>query len=149
MISFQLLVPNTDECDIPDGRDKGVEVSIGNWNREGFWIPLAFYYASIRKNNQDIIHIGDFSDNNELVKIRGYIVGAKLIASSTSETLEICDPSFVSHGVQLRWLMTSIHPKSNDPPADVWALDNVDMVYVEGNTSQVLIHDTFESQEIK
>ena len=135
---------------MPDGRDKGIELSLRNWDSGGDWTPLAFYFASVRNPRPSGIRVGDFSPENDQVTIRGHIVKAKMISGSVMEAVEICDEFYLLHGrLQLRWLQTSLHPKTNGPPVDVWVLDDVEVIYFDGQDSEVLLCDDFEYQQIK
>ena len=149
-MSFQLTFLDTNECDRPDSADKGVELALGNWNSDGYWIPLVYYHQSYDRRAN--IEIGRFSlqpQGQVSLGLRGYSVSARLNQIVQQKYLEICDPEYLNHShIQFRWLQTSTHPKANAPPVDVWMLDNVTVIYVSGSSHQTLINDNFDSSGV-
>ena len=147
-ISFLLEFFDSSHCDVPDSADKGVEFSVGNWNNDGFWLPLAYYHTALSRREE--IRVGEFMEVNaqSFVHIRGYDVPANQVERSINVTLELCDPNiFRREDVQFRWLGTSRHPVSNTPPVDVWALDHVSIRIEAPKGSRTLVPDNFDSLE--
>ena len=148
VISFLLEFFGT-PCDQPNSADKGIELAVGNWENDGYWIPLAYYHHDYSRREQ--IRIGDFT-SRDLLTIRGYDVPAKQVEGSKFETLELCRPAnnlSSLDGMQLRWLQTSRHPEDNTPPVDVWALDNVSVEVWSGGGRYQLMRDDFDSDQLK
>ncbi len=147
VINFLLAFLDDATCDSPASADKGVELSIGNGDGNGYWIPVAYYYQSLRRRPE--IEIGTFKSDTSVI-IRGFTVAATKIDGSLSASLEICGPELLAHShIQLRWLETSRHPVRSPPPVDVWTLDNVTIEYINGSSINTLLHDTFDSQILK
>ena len=124
---------------------------MGNWEKDGYWIPLRYYYSdgtgTIRRNK---IYIGNF-DLTRLnqqplsLSLRGFDVPVKRI-NETNVSLEICNQEYLKHGyIQFRWLQTSTSRVNKDPPVDVWALDNVTIRLVSNESSEILLMDNFDN----
>lgn len=136
------------ECDPPSGADKGVELAVGNWEGDGYWIPIAYYYATTSRRRR--VRIGSFNDDFMSVCIRGYEVTATNITGPISTSVEICDPALLEQSwVQFRWLQTARHSNEKVPPVDVWVLDDVSVEYVSGNVIIPLLQDKFDSPTLK
>ena len=146
VITFQLEFLNTNGCDKPESRDEGVELAVGNWEQDGHWIPLGYYYSG--NKNRSKIKIGDFSSNSdeEFLSLRGFDVPVKSINETKNVSLEICNQEYLKHGyIQFRWLQTSTNRVTNEPPVDVWALDNVTIRLVSNESSEILLMDNFDN----
>ena len=127
--TFQLEFLSRNECNKPESRDEGVELAVGNWEKDGYWIPLRYYYPNTI--HQKKIKIGEFSccSDEESLSLRGFDVPAKRVNETKNVSLEICNQEYLKHGyIQFRWLQTSTNNASKDPPVDVWALDNVTII---------------------
>lgn len=77
---------------------------------------------------------------------------ATLVESSKFETLEICEPDYFRAGrIRFRWLEISRYHGHDIPPVaiDVWSLDNVTIMWTNGEHQQTLLKDDFESQNLK
>lgn len=147
-MKFLLEFLNSGKCDPPSGADKGVELAFRNWEGDGYWIPISFYYRNSSRRLR--IAVGRSDNNFMSVMIRGYEVHTTNIPGPTFVSLEICDPVLLDHShVQFRWLETARHNREMPTPVDVWLLDNVSIEYVNGNTTTVLLQDTFDSLELK
>lgn len=145
---------STPYCDTADSAEKGVELSLGDWDSDGYWVPLVYYHRSFSR--RPAIRIGEFSPSQQdppgvSVRIRGYDVPAEIVRSSIIETLEICDSDYLRDGrIQFRWLETSYRLAKSPPVAqDVWTLDNVNITWMSGEYHQTLLWDDFKSQELK
>ena len=133
-------------CDEPEGIDEGVELAVGNWEKDGYWIPLRYYYSG--KDIQPKIKIGNFSSTSdeESLSLRGFDVPVKRINKTMNISLEICNQAYLKHGyIQFRWLQTSKHSQMNDPPVDAWALDHVTIRLVNNESSEILLMDNFDN----
>lgn len=135
---------STFKCDTPDSADKGVELAVGNWGNDGYWIPLIYFHQSYSRREE--IRIGEFTNTPSTLRIRGYDVRTKLVQSVENVTLELCDPAYFRYGdIQFRWLETSRHPNTNVPPVDVWMLDDVTIELNAVNTNRTLLQDNLDS----
>lgn len=145
-MSFLLGFLGTGECDTPSSGDKGVELAVGNWKGEGYWIPVAYYFESLSRRPE--INIGTLTSNS--ARIRGYTVATTMVDGSINASLEICDPTILEHShIQFRWLETTRHSKQKPTPLDVWLLDDITIEYITGSVTRTLLRETFESQILK
>ena len=116
-------------CDDPDEFDEGVEVSVGNRDRDGYWVPL-HYFANTEKSGYDNPPVGPVNSQEQTVNIRGYTVpytiqnGSKTISMS----VYVCG-ELLRDGVQIRWLqtVTSFITKSS---RDRVTLENVSIPHI-------------------
>ena len=87
---------------------EGIEVSMGNWDRDSHWIPLHFFSAG---NNNDPYRIpfGPINITDSTVVIRGYDVPYTFRNSNQplSVNWSVCGEMFVRDGLQFRWLQTA------------------------------------------
>ena len=119
-------------CNAPDKFQEGVEVSVGNWDGNGDWIPLHYY--TINNEDSDSIHFGELNFTSKTVKIRGYTVPYSIQYDDMplSATLTVCGEKMLRDGVQIRWLQTTrifdIAPYN--APVDSLALDNISISVV-------------------
>ena len=121
---------------------------MGNWEKDGYWIPLRYYYSSTTHRKK--IKIGDFtltSSNHKPISLslQGFDVPAKWINETQNVTLEICNQELKHGYIQFRWLQTSQNRVTKDPPVDVWALDNVTIRLVSSESSEILLMDNFDN----
>ena len=121
---------------------------MGNWEKDGYWIPLGYYYYDNKR--QDKIKIGKFSSNSdeEFLSLRGFDVPAKNFYGNknVSVSVEICNQKYLKHGhIQFRWLQTSTNIVTKDPPVDVWALDNVTIRLLSNESWKILLMDNFDN----
>ena len=124
---------------------------MGNWEKDGYWIPLRYYYYDTQRQNK--IKIGKFSSNSdeEFLSLRGFDVPAKKIKDfngnkNVSVSVEICNQKYLKHGhIQFRWLQTSTNKVTKDPPVDVWALDNVTIRLLSNESWKILLMDNFDN----
>ena len=118
---------------------------MGNWEKDGYWIPLRYYYSNT--NPRKKIKIGDFSCCiNTSLSLRGFDVPVKRINETQNVSLEICNQEYLKYGyIQFRWLQTSTNRVNIDPPVDVWALDNVTIRLVSSESSEILLMDNFDN----
>ncbi|XP_064400246.1 adhesion G-protein coupled receptor G6-like [Halichondria panicea] len=150
-LSFELnLLPGN--CESDKFFDEGVEVSVGNWENDGQWIPLKFFASSLmrppahRKLNIDIdpqnIDISPFAQKS--INIRGYTV--PIVMQNNTNPLyvnfSVCGNNIVRSGVQFRWLQTAsvfVTSVYGNDIRDVWTMNSVSTsnpICVSKNTVQ-------------
>ena len=123
-LSFVLNL-QPEHCDFLKFFDEGVEVSVGNWDNNGQWIPLMYFTNSLNRSTHDI-KVGE-SDGAK-VKIRGYTV--PFLVQNTTDPLRVnltvCGESVVRRGLQIRWLQTtSLYVATSYEVKDTWTLNAV------------------------
>lgn len=139
-------------CESDKFFDEGVEVSVGNWENDGQWIPLKFFASSLmrppahRKLNIDIdpqnIDISPFAQKS--INIRGYTV--PIVMQNNTNPLyvnfSVCGNDIVRSGVQFRWLQTAsvfVTSVYGNDIRDVWTMNSVSTsnpICVSKNTVQ-------------
>ncbi len=78
-------------CDKIDVNNEGIEVSLGNWDRDGHWIPLV-YYARLPTNDP------------YMIRIRDYDVPYNTFTGVQSFKISVCGDDYLRDGLQIRWL---------------------------------------------
>ena len=118
-------------CDAPDEFDEGVEVSVGNWDRDGLWVPL-HYFANTEMPGHDNPPVGPVYSQEQTVKIRGYTVPYTIQKSSKkiSTSVHVCG-ELLRDGVQIRWLQT-VTSFITIAPRDRVTLENVSIPLIMG-----------------
>ena len=134
------------ECDRLDHRDEGVEVSFGNWNGSGEWIPIHFFVPNNNNTTErQSITIGE-TINATYIVIRGHRVPygvGNTSASNSTTSLSVCGEQLRSVGqMQFRWLQTVWQ---NNKDRDVWSLDNVRISLWYNDTEMVLVDEDFQT----
>ena len=145
---------------MPNSFDDGVELSfrLSNDNNQGEWIPLIFYVNTLElagpTSNRSITDEVD-SSNRSSISLRGYTVPFINI-HPTNDTIRgevhICGEDIFNSAVEFRWLQTvqqQVRPE-NPRGADVFSLDNVDImsVYGDGSVCELLVDD-FDEEMIE
>ncbi len=121
-------------CDKVDNVEEGIEVSIGNWDRGGTWIPLAYHNR--------------FSTNDSTVRIRDYDVPYYNDSGVQSFKMSVCGDDYLRDGLQIRWLqyVDSFFNKARD----VVTLDNVSISLIVSNeTSISILEDGFDQGNLR
>ena len=93
-------------------------MSVGNWQRNGHWIPLQF----IIPNDQECANsppVGTKNHEKQTVEIRGYTVPY----STSGRSVFVCG-GLLRDGLQIRWLQTTAIHK-HLLKSDFWTLENV------------------------
>ena len=132
--------------------DKGVELALGNWDNDGYWIPLVYFIeGSVSLSMvQPRISMGNFNSNGTFLGLRGFDVPVWRVTGAINLSLEICDDAYLNHdSIKFRWLETSKHPTSKRPPVDVWLLDDVEINFESNGFSSILLRDNFDNQVLK
>ncbi len=71
-----------DGCDkIDNNNNEGIEVSLGNWDRDGDWIPLVYHNR--------------FSNNNRTIRIRDYDVPYNTSTGVQSFRISVCGDDYI------------------------------------------------------
>ncbi len=124
----------------PDGCDKidakkseGIEVSLGNWNGDGNWIPLAYHDR--------------FSTNDHTIRIRDYDVPYYYHSGVQSFKISVCGDDYLRDGLQIRWLQQVI--LNTDKKRDVVTLNNVSISLIVNETSISLLEDEFDQGNLR
>ncbi|XP_064406825.1 uncharacterized protein LOC135351685 isoform X2 [Halichondria panicea] len=118
-----------DGCDPIDNNNEGIEVSLGNWDRDGTWIPLAYH---------NIL----FTNNPSKIRIRDYDVPYYNCSGVQSFRISVCGDDYLRDGLQIRWLQY-VNLKT-DKKRDVVTLDNVSISLIVNETSISLLEDGFD-----
>ncbi len=127
---FELDLKPSD-CEFQKLFDEGVEISVGNWEKNGEWIPLIYVIEnsirSLSMHNINIVPIDTKPSN--YISIRGYTVPVYMQNSSSPLLINIsvCGEDIVRNGVQFRWLQTtSLYvQKSGYQIRDAWTMKDV------------------------
>ncbi len=119
-------------CDKIKKVEEGIEVSLGNWNRDGNWIPLAYHNR--------------VSTNNPTFRIRDYDVPYYNDGEVQSFKMSVCGDDYLRDGLQIRWLQYVIL-KNKD--VDVVTLDNVSIILIVNETSISLLEDGFDQGNLR
>ena len=109
-------------------------MSVGNWNRDGNWIPLHYFANSEILPINSTIKIGRVNRRNFTVEIRGYTVPYTIQnATSLSFNLSVCG-GILRDGLQIRWLQSTV--VQNNGSRDLFLLGNVSvhLVCSEGSS---------------
>ena len=83
-------------------------MSVGNWARDGYWIPL-HYFVSTEMSNSIGLPAGQVNMGGNTIKIRGYTVPYSVQSSSQeklSMSVHVCG-GVLRDGLQIRWLQTT------------------------------------------
>ena len=86
---------------------EGIEVSMGNWDRDSHWIPLHFFAGNYDHSTR--VSFGPININDSTVVIRGYDVPYTFQNSNQplSVNWSVCGEMFIRDGLQFRWLQTT------------------------------------------
>ncbi|XP_064406830.1 adhesion G protein-coupled receptor L3-like isoform X2 [Halichondria panicea] len=118
-----------DGCDEIERNNEGIEVSLGNWDRDGDWIPLAY-------------HDHKLYTNNPTFRIRDYDVPYNNCTGVQSFKISVCGDDYLRDGLQIRWLQqVFLYPNIM---RDVVTLDNVSISLIVNETSTSLLEDGFD-----
>ena len=145
-MSFKLYFGKS-PCDPTDLFHEGVEVSVGNWDKRGHWIPLQYL---ARTGNELGNNIGTINKEEHTVGIRGYSVPYQIHnrRPPLSVRLSVCG-GVLQDGLQFRWLQTTVL-LNTEKHRDVVALDNVSISLAFGNnTPKLLIDEEFNSLNVE
>ncbi len=120
----------------PDGCDKidvvndneGIEVSLGNWDRDGTWIPLVYHNR--------------LPTNDPTIRIRDYDVPYYNCSGVQSFRISVCGDDYLRDGLQIRWLQYVSF--THDRKRDVVTLDNVSISLIVNEISISLLEDGFD-----
>ncbi|XP_064406818.1 adhesion G-protein coupled receptor G2-like isoform X2 [Halichondria panicea] len=117
-----------DGCDKIDVINEGIEVSLGNWDRDGDWIPLAYHTR--------------LSTNDPPLQVRDYDVPYYNCSGVHSFKISVCGDDYLRDGLQIRWLQqVNLVPNTL---RDVVTLDNVSISLIVNETSISLLKDGFD-----
>ncbi len=124
----------------PNGCDKinmnkkeGIEVSLGNWDRDGTWIPLVYHDRS--------------TNNPSTIQIRDYDVPYNTSPGVQSFRISVCGDDYLRDGLQIRWLQYVFF--KHDRKRDVVILDNVSISLIVNETSISLLEDGFDQGNLR
>ena len=116
-------------CDEIEDNNEGIEVSLGNWDRDGDWIPLAY-------------HDHQLYTNNPTFRIRDYDVPYYNSTEVQSFKISVCGDDYLRDGLQIRWLQ-QVNFYTNFK-RDKVTLDNVSISLVVNEISISLLEDGFD-----
>ncbi len=123
-----------DDCDkIKKNKKEGIEVSLGNWDRDGTWIPLVYH---------------DRSTNDHTIRIRDYDVPSYTFTGVESFRISVCGDDYLRDGLQIRWLQY-VNLKNKGDKKDVVTLDNVSINLIMNETSISLLEDGFDEGHLR
>ncbi len=74
-------------CDKIDVINEGIEVSLGNWNRDGTWIPLVYHNR--------------LPPNDPTIRIRDYHVPSCNCTVVQSFKISVCGDDYLRDGLQI------------------------------------------------
>ena len=117
-----------DGCDKIDVINEGIEVSLGNWNRDGTWIPLVYHTT--------------LPTNDPTIRIRDYDVPYYTCSGVQSFRISVCGDDYLRDGLQIRWLQQVF--LYTGIKRDVVTLDNVSISLIVNETSISLLEDGFD-----
>ena len=122
-----------DGCDKIDVINEGIEVSLGNWDRDGDWIPLAYHTR--------------LSTNDPPLQVRDYDVPYYNCSGVHSFKISVCGDDYLRDGLQIRWLQqVNLVPNTL---RDVVTLDNVSISLIVNETSISLLKDGFDQGNLR
>ncbi len=122
------------KCDkIDNDNDEGIEVSLGNWDRDGTWIPLAYYFTK--------------PTNDRTIRIRDYDVPYDTFTGVESFKISVCGDDYLRDGLQIRWLQQVF--LYTGIKRDVVTLDNVSINLIVNETSISLLEDGFDQGNLR
>ncbi len=123
-------------CDMIERSNEGIEVSLGNWNRDGNWIPLAY-------------HDHKLYTNNPTVRIRDYDVHYYNDSGSQTFKISVCGDDYLRDGLQIRWLQY-VFLLADEMKGDVVTLDNVSISLIVSNETIIsLLEDRFDQGNLR
>ncbi len=108
-------------------------MSLGNWDNNGDWVPLA-YHTPILKN-----------DESNCQKIRGYDVPYYIEPGLFS--VSVCGERFLRDGFQIRWLqqVNFFNNRGKYVLRDLITLDNVSVtVYASQTAAKTILNEGFD-----
>ena len=117
-----------DGCNEIERYNEGIEVLLGNWDRDGNWIPLAY-------------HDHKLYTNNPTFRIRDYDVPYYNSTEVQSFKISVCGDDYLRDGLQIRWLQHVF--LDTGIKRDVMTLDNVSISLIVNETSISLLEDGF------
>ena len=129
---------------------EGVEVSVGNWDRDGQWIPL-HYFTREEKGSENSPNFGPINKNDSTVSIRGYTVPYTLMEYSVAN-LNVCGEKVLRDGLQFRWMQNSVFKRTGDPyqPKDELTMDNLSIsLRYKSQTKKYLVNEEFNSSNVE
>ena len=127
--------------------DEGVELSVKTGEGD-HWIPLVFYITNENRYKRTKFAVSVGAENNSMLSLRGYSVPIKLINSSTTQDIRVCDNDFFKREVQFRWLQTAAI-QLRDRARDVWSLDNVNVsVHINSTRERQVLSEDFEEENM-
>ncbi len=116
-------------CDkINKNKKEGIEVSLGNWDRDGTWIPLVYHDRS--------------TNDHSTIRIRDYDVPYNTSTGVQSFRINVCGDDYLRDGLQIRWLQYVSF--NHDMKRDVVTLDNVFISLIVNETITSLLEDGFD-----
>ncbi len=127
-----------DRCNkIDERKSEGIEVSLGNWNRDGNWIPLAYHDR--------------FSTNDHTIRIRDYDVPYYNDSGVQTFKISVCGDDYLRDGLQIRWLqqVTLTNKTNKKRERDVVTLNNVSISLIVNETSISLLEDGFDQGNLR
>ena len=129
-------------CDGIEESREGIEFSIRSKlnTTESHWIPLKLSYFR---------HSSPSTSSTTVV--RGYEIPVQFGRdSSPTNYVRICGDVLLTNEVQFRWMGTADLENGDNFRSDVWALANVNAVFITPENERVtLIHDTFGENILK
>ncbi len=122
-----------DGCNRVNTKNEGIEVSLGNWNRDGTWIPLVYH----NKLNGRTVQ-----------KIRDYDVPYYNCSQVQSFRISVCGDDYLRDGLQIRWLQ-QVTFSTTDKKRDVITLDNVSISLIVNEISISLMEEGFDQGNLR
>ncbi len=115
-------------CNRVNNNNEGIEVSLGNWDRDGTWIPLVYHTR--------------LPTNDPTIRIRDYDVPYYSCSGVQSFRISVCGDNYLGDGLQIRWLQQI--SSFTDKKRDVVTLDNVSISLIVNETSISLLENGFD-----
>ncbi len=125
-----------DGCNRANTKKEGIEVSLGNWDRDGDWIPLVYH-------NNIILPTNDLP-----LQVRNYDVPYYTCSGVQSFRISVCGDDYLRDGLQIRWLQ-QVTFSTTDKKRDVMTLDNVSISLIVNETSISLLEDGFDQGNLR
>ncbi len=123
-------------CDKVDSNSEGIEVSLGNWDRDGTWIILV--YHTRLSNNGSIIQKIRYYDDVSYYNCNGV----------QTFKMSVCGDDYLRDGLQIRWLQQVSF--NQDIKRDVVTLDNVSISLIVSNETIIrLLEDRFDQGNLR
>ena len=116
-----------------------MEVSVGNWERDGHWI-LVHYFASNTILGFDGRPVGPVNIDKQTVQIRGYTVPYTIPSNNKkiNASVQVCGGP-VRDSLQIRWLQSA--RLFNDAIKDLISLERISIRLLQCSQENIFINE--------